>query len=90
MSNILITPTEVKRMSQEFEKHRTESEEQIRLLEAKIAEMVWDGVTKESFMARFDSAKANRNAYLELTANIMKILAAIAQRFEETDNAGRR
>lgn len=90
MSNIVITPAEVQRMSSEFEKHRAESEQQIRMLEQKISEMNWDGETKKSFVSRFDSAKKNRDAYVDLMLKIMQILSTVAKRFEDTDNAGRR
>lgn len=91
MSNlIVITPEAVRRMSADFEKHRAEAEEQIRTMQQRIDTLQWSGVTQESFVQRFETAKKHMQEYIDLMMRIIEILKVIAQRFEETDNAGRR
>lgn len=90
MARIVMSPEDVMAVARKFGQQRDAAETQIRMLQSVVDSLVWEGVTKETFLQRFEVARATMHQFVQLHEEIKNELEQIATRFSQADEAGRR
>jgi len=90
MSQIRISPDQVRQMSGQFKQASQQSQQIMSNLQNTVNSMQgdWEGMTQQRFYQEFEQWKASMTQYSQLLDNIGQQLDAIAARFQQIDTGG--